>query len=501
MLVSDGKIPLGEWLPDRPVYQNPGLLEAKNCIPIDDNYRDFASIQTTGDALAASAVPVGAFAAIDNNGDPDTYVGTLTTLVEKVGTTWADRTPAPYTTASNGRWHFSQFDTYVIATNYDDVPQRKVVGSASNFQDLATTGTAPNARVVGIIGRFAFLGDIDDGTQYPYAVQWSAIDDVTNWPTPASISARTVQSGREYLDASYGAVTAIAGGKFYGLVFQKRAITRFTYIGGDVVFQVDTFERERGCWSADSMVQIGNVCRFLAADGWYATDGQTVIPIGDGKIDRTFFLAFNQENIRLLTHTIEWQSKCIFWSYPTASAAANTCDRVLIYNFARDRWSWAENTTQILIRSFTQSTSLEELDAIYGDLDSIPVSLDSVLFQGGIPTAVGFAGGKLGNFSGSKLTARFETGELDGNAFGRVFIRGLRPLVTGSPTSIQCSLSVRDTQDGAGPSFSTAVSRTTRTGVCDFRTQGRFISTRMDVAGGFDRAIAIEFDAEQGDQV
>jgi hypothetical protein len=37
--------------------------------------------------------------------------------------------------------------------------------------------------------------------------------------------------------------------------------------------------------------------------------------------------------------------------------------------------------------------------------------------------------------------------------------------------------------------------------VCDFRQQGRFISARMVVTGGFDRVMGLGFDAEIGDQV
>jgi hypothetical protein len=107
---------------------------------------------------------------------------------------------------------------------------------------------------------------------------------------------------------------------------------------------------------------------------------------------------------------------------------------------------------------------------------------------------------QLGVFTGSSLDATFEIGEQDQNPFGRVFIRGARPLVTGSPTSVTVALATRDSQDNASRSFGSAVSRTTRTGVCDFRVQGKFVSARVQVVGGFDRAIGLGFDAELGDQ-
>ncbi len=498
-LVKDGEVAFGEWLPDLPAYRNPGIVEAKNCQPVDEYYQDFAQLLPAGDALASD--PVGAFSAIDGNGDPVVYAGTLTGLYQKTGSTWTDRSPAPYTTISPNRWHFAQFDTYLIATNFDDVPQRVVVGASSNFANLASTGTAPNAKHVGVINRFVLLGDIDDGTPYPYGVQWCAIDDVTDWPTPGTIDARTKQAGRELLDSVHGAVTGITNGQFYGLVFQRRAISRFTYVGGDNVFQVDTFEHQRGCWAPESLVEIGNRVYFMANDGWYMTDGQSITAIGNGKIDTTFFSWLSQAYLYLISAGINWETKCIYWSFPTDSAAAGTCDRILIYNFARDRFSWAENTIQLMIQSYTQSLTLEDLDALYADLDSIPVSLDSPLFQGGIPAVQAFQGGKIGTFTGAKLEATFDTGEIDGNPLGYAYLSGVKPKVTGNPTSITVALAVRNDQDNEGITFGTPSTRNARSRVCDFRTQGRFISARTVVTGGFDRAIGIDFDATEGDQV
>lgn len=501
MLIEDGKVMFGAWLPDLPYLNNPGLVEAQNAIPVDDSYKDFLEITTSDDALAAA--PMGAYAAIDDVGDPEIYAGTQTNIYEKVGTSWTDRTPAPYAVPSNGYWRFAQFDTTIIATNFNDVPQKKTIGSSSNFEVLAGTGTAPNARQVGVINRFVFLGDTDDGLNgvVPWRVQWSAINDVSNWPTPGTSDARTVQSGEQFLDSSSGAVTAIANGQFYGLVFQERAISRFTYIGGDIVFQIDTYERSRGCWAAQSMIQVGNVCYFLAVDGWYVTDGQAVKALGDGKWDKWFYADFDQSYIERLRAGIDWQNKCIYWCFPTPSATSGVPDRILIYNFVRDRAAWAQETVQLIFASYTQGYTLDQLDSLFTSIDDMTITLDSTLWQGGIPTIMGFLSNTLGTFSGAALAARFETGETDQNPFGRVFIRGVRPLVTGDPTAVTVSLAARDAQDNAARTFGSPVTRTMRTGVCDFRTHGRFISARIDVTGGFDRAIGVGIDAERGDLV
>lgn len=492
MLLEDGRVLFGEWLPDLPELSNPGLVEAKNCIPVDDSYTDFPELAPSGSTLAATAM--GAVAVIDSSGDPEIYAGTLTTLYERAGTAWTSRSAA--TMNATVYWRFAQYDERVFATDFNDDIQYKTIGAAANFTGLSA---APNARQIGVINRFLVAGDIDQGSgEIPYAVQWSSINDPLDWPTPGTSTARANQAGEQILQAEQGAVTAIAGGQFWGLIFQKRAITRFTYVGGDVVFQIDNYERSRGCWCPQSHIQVGNVSYFFAHDGVYATDGQQVQPLGDGKVDRWLSNRLNQGSLDRVTAGVDWDNKCIFWSFPTITDAPDT---ILIYSLVRNRFAWAEQDAELIFPSFSEGTDMDSMDTLYPSLDDIGLSLDSSAWQGGVPTIMGFDGGQLGVFNGSSSEATFETGEQDQNPFGRIFIRGVRPLLTGNPTSVSVALSTRDTQDNASRTFGSPVTRTTRTGVCDFRQQGRFISSRMVVTGGFDRVMGLGFDAEQGDQV
>lgn len=492
MLVEDARVLFGEWLPDLPEFGNPGIVEARNCIPVDDYYTDFPELSSSGSTLAAAVL--GAFAAVDSSGEPEIYAGTATTLYERVGTAWTARSAT--TLGATTFWQFAQFDDKVFATDYNDDIRYKTIGAAADFTGLSA---APNARVLGVINRFLVAGDIDQGSgAVPYATQWSSINAPTDWPTPDTSTARARQAGQQYLQSEHGAVTAIAGGQFWGLVFQKRAITRYTYVGGDVVFQIDNFERSRGCWCPRSHIQVGNISYFFSHDGVCATDGQSVRQIGDGKVDRWLTNRLNQDALESVTAGIDWANKCIYWLIPTVSTAPDT---ILIYNMVRNRFAWAQQSGQMLFPSFSEGLDMDSMDSLYPSMDDIGLSLDSSAWQGGVPTIMGFDGDQLGVFNGAPLTAVFETGEQDANPFGRVFIRGARPLVTGNPTSVAVALATRDTQDNASRTFGSDVARTSRTGVCDFRTQGRFISSRLTITGGFDRVLGLQFDAEQGDQV
>lgn len=495
-------IPFGEYLPDLPYYQNPGLVEAKNLIPVDKSYKDFLAVLTSDDALGSR--PQGAICCTDSAGDPEIYAGTETALYEKTGTTWTDRTPAsPYSTPSIGYWRFVQFDDIVIATNGVDNLQSKTIGAAADFADLAATGTPPTAKQIGVINRFVVVGDTEDGTNgaVPSRIQWPAIDDPTDWPTLGTSDARSKQSGEQFLDASYGAVTAIAGGQFFGIVFQQRAVTRMTYVGGDIVFQFEVVDKTRGCWAPQSMIQVGSLCYFLASDGWYVTDGQQVKPIGDGKVDKAFYANFDQTYRERVTCGLDLINKCILWAYPSPSATAGVPDQVLIYNFLENRWSYAEESVQLLFSSLTQGYTLEQLDSLYSSIDDMTITLDSSLWSGGIPTVMLFETDTLGTFSGGALVSRIETGEIEINPPGLAYINGVKPLVTGSPSAMTVAISTRSSQDNASRSFGAATSRNSRTGVADFRAHGRYACARIEITGGFDRALGLQFEASPGDGV
>lgn len=499
MNLQDSRIPLGPWLPDLPFYENPGLVEAKNCIPVDKYYKNYLPLTTTGDALTDRVI--GAFAALDTAGDTFIYAGIDTALYLKNGSSWTDLGTV-FTTSTTGYWRFAQFDTTIVATNFSDTPQAISPG-ASTTAALATAGTAPKGRQVGVINRFVVIGDTDyAGSLIPHRIQWSALGTARDWPIPNTSDARTKQSGEQVLPAVYGAVTAIGSGEFFGLIFQRRAITRATYVGGDVVFQFQDYEKTRGCWFPQSMIQVGNLWYFIAADGFYVTDGTSVTAIGDGKFDKTFFADCDQTYAERVTAAYDYTTKCVMWSYPNFSATNGIPNRLIIFSTVDGRATNVDDTMELIFPSVSDGYTLEELDALYGDLDSIPGSLDSPIFQGGANTVMAFGNDHtIGTFSGTALTARFDTAEFDFNPMGYMFVRGVRPRVTGSPTGITVAISSRENQDSESRSFGTATNRTTRTGICDFRENVKFGSLRCEITGGFDKALGLDVDGEAGDLV
>src|SRR5262249_51632295 len=131
-------------------------------------------------------------------------------------------------------------------------------------------------------------------------------------------------------------------------------------------------------------------------------------------------------------------NKLFFWSYPGAGNSGGTPNRLLIYNWALQRWSYADVTAELVFRSLSEGYTLESLDATGYNLDTLPYSLDSRAWTGGSPFLSAFdSAHKLALFNGATLAAQLETTNfaLDGGA--RVFVSGVRPLIDGGAPSVQ----------------------------------------------------------------
>lgn len=489
----DGKIIFGPWLPDLPPYENPGLVAATNAVPADGGYTDFNALATADSAL--SARPQGAFAALNSAGNVDIYAGDATKLYRRNGSSW-DATAASYSTASDGWWSFCQFDSTLIATNFVDNPQKAALGGVS-FGNLHTSGTAPKAKFAFTIGRFVFLGYTTDGTNgtVPHRVQWSGFSRPTEWPTPNTAAAAAVQSGEQFLNRpDLGGVAGGFGGDQFGIILQRSGVTRAAYSGPPTVFSFDTIEDKHGAWFPNASIKIGPLVYFIAADGFYATDGTRVIGIGAGKANKTFLADVNQTYLERVRAAFDPLTKCIFWSYPNG-LSTGTPNRLIAYNIEEERFAGpiADDMT-LLFNSLSTGYTLDNMDSIMASIDGSTISLDSSIWQGGLPKMAGFGTDfKLGTFTGASKTAVFQPGEVELNPNGHYTVQGVKPLVTGSPTSITVALATRSTLDNSAIAFGTPTLRTARTGICDFRDDVEFASVQMTVAGGFDSARGVTF--------
>jgi hypothetical protein len=306
-----------------------------------------------------------------------------------------------YVTPTNQRWRFTQFGNVLIAANGGNRIQGFNVNSASNFSDLAAD--APQSRYVTIIRDFVVSGYVNDSTIRPNRVQWSALGDESSWTN----SATTQADFQDIPDG--GAVVGLTGGEF-GLVFMDRSIHRMSYVGSPLVFQFDNISRNQGCYEANSIIQYGGTSFFLSDNGFYACDGQQIIPIGNEKVNRFFFDDADEGLLPLMSAAIDPVRKLVIWAYASNSSA--TVDKLLIFNYEIARWSSGTTTASRVATSSTPSFTLEGLD-VFGNLDTIQTTFDSRIWLGGKMQFAGVKNTKIVTFSGENNTAYIETGDIE----------------------------------------------------------------------------------------
>jgi len=500
-------VPFGDWLPDMPDYLNPGAKQAQNVLPrTKQSYGPLGALSAVTGALAAA--PKGADTFRDAAGNTETFVSTATDLYQLSGTSWTEvsKSTAAYTTAADDTTEFIQFGQIVIAVNgHTDTPQAFTLNSSSAFADLG--GSPPRARHAAVIEPgFVMFGntwDSSDGS-VPNRVWWSALNDATDWPTIASADAAAKQSDRQDLPVG-GWVQHITGaiGGLDGAIFMEKAIYRIQYQGPPTVFGFYEVERDRGTPAANSVVNVGPFGFYLGEEGFYSFSGSGSTPIGDQKVDKFFFNDLDQNYYHRIYGAGDPINKMVFWAYPGSGNTGGRPNKLLIYNWSVDRWSYAEVEQEFLFRDLTDGFTLEELDTI-GNLDALPFSLDSRAWTGGRLILSGIdSSNKLARYSGTSLAATLETTEaalLDGNA--RAFVNGVMPFTDADPSNITITLNFREGNTPGSTLTSTSANAIDSDGFAHFTTSTRFASAQVDIAASsWSHAQGVNYDAvEDGSQ-
>lgn len=473
------------------------------------------SIASTNPSGATPSQFLGAASFIDSNDSPHTYAGTSSQLVEITATTANNVSKSGGYTAQ-GSWEFEGFTAAgtnnVYATDYNDNVQVMAVGGTA-FADLA--GSPPKAKHIGQIGQFILLGNTNGGTigtvlqgAVPNRVQWCAIGNPASWPDPLTNAGIAAQAGFQDMNLAYGAVQKIVRGQLYGLVFQENAISNFYYVGGNTVFQINTYEKQRGCYCPNGVVQVGAMAYFIHSSGFFVTDGASVEPIGHDQVDNTWLADVNTQYLSNVRGSHDVANKCIWWTYPSLTSTLQggfvVCDKVIVYNYVDKRWAMGMvgQSIDILFSSYTLGYTMEQLDSVNSNLDLITPSLDSPYWNGGVPVIgvfgiqqIGSSGSYasyVGSLSGTPLTATIDTKEMQLNEGGLAMVNAVNPVVMGATLSnISVAPITRNTLS-ASPAVGTLVAPETRTGKCSMRSNARYHRFRVQIAGGFQNSMGVE---------
>ena len=485
-------IEFGDLQADLPSYENSGALVVDNVLPLAKGYKSLAGFQAlSGTGLSNPAV--GLFTSFSATGSTN-YAGDATKLYQMDSSlVFQDKSKSGgynNSTTENARdfWAFTQFGSNIIATNFADNIQKFEEGVDSAFSDLI----ALKAKFIAVIRDFVVVGHTNESSvEYNQRVKWSGINDSSTW-TPS----QATQSGFQDIVGSHGNVQAIVGGESAGVIFMEKAIYRMSYVGVPLVFQFDKIADNIGAFAPKSVASYGNMIFFLAQDGFYKlTGGQQLTPIGNGKVDNFFFDDLSS-NLDGITSAVDPNNSIVVWSYRGSGATGTTNNKLLIYNYAVDKWSTGSGQDLEFIASASQEafTTLESLDVL-GDLDNLPKSLDSYFYKEGIVGLAGFnSANKFGKFIANSLSATVDTTEFEGAKGKRSTLIECRPIVDGtSNTSVTVTPITRQSQLDT-TTTGTAVD-TNDTGTCPLRSTSRYHRIRVSVTGNFNTLSGVDIEA------
>ena len=463
-------IPFAEWRPDMPDL-SAWAREALNVVPAEESYRPLNALAGVSSALEARCQGAAWFRAPSNA--VKMFAGDAGKLYLLSGAAWNDvsrPSGGGYAPGADGMWRFAQFGTLAIAVNGVDAPQRFDLAAGTNWTALG--GAPPVGTYIATVRDFLVMGRIG---ATPQRIQWSGLDNGELWGSIAANQA-------DFQDLpDGGTVTGLVGGEI-GLVFQETSVRRMTYEGSPVVFRIDKIANDLGCSVPGSVAGVLDLAFFLHKSGFYMVQaGQAVVPIGRGKVDRTFWAEFDETNQFRCSAAIDPVRGLYVFAYP-ANGGGGLPNRLLIYNWRTERWARATVACELVFGGVSQQGyTLDELDAV-GTLETLPYSLDSSYWSGAVSLLLfAFdASHKSGSFSGGTLAATVETAEFNPGRGRRALVRGCRPLIDGGSPRIQ--IGARETQQGA-VAYGPAVGLTTA-GLAPVLQSGRYFRVRATMQAG-----------------
>jgi len=423
------QIPFGEWLPDQPEYNNPGANTANNVYFAASSYKRFPSlVNYSTNNIAKDSRGAGSFR--DNSNTVFNFVATNSDIHQLASGTFTSR-KSGLTGGNTDYFTFTQFGNYIIASNGVDAPQYYLMGTSTNFANLsaiATSGTVPVFKCSGVIRDFLVTGNHVGASN---RIQWSGINDITTW------AAGTKQSDLQDLPGSGGQITHITSGEI-SYIFRQNQIVRMDYVGGATVFRLSVISPNRGAVLGRTVCQDNRRVFFYADDGFFELNGDQVVSIGAEKVNRFFDLDLNKAFTDRICAAVDPFNQLAMWLYPSASNTSNTtgiCDKVIIYNYATQKWSTADTNASSIFSQFVGAYTVELMDIISENLDNINIALDTDFWNGGQRYLGAIDNNyKAAIFSGTENEGTIETREMELFPGHRSSITNVRPIVDATST-------------------------------------------------------------------
>jgi len=389
---------------------------------------------------------------------------------------------------------FTQFGDYLIVSNGVDAPQYYLMGTSTNFANLsaiATDGTPPIFKVSGVIRDFLVTGNISGATN---RVRWSGINDITTWTEGSK------QADSQDLPGSGGQIVAITSGE-YGYIFRQNEIVRLDYVGGTTIFRFSVVSPNRGAVYGKTVCQDNRRVFFYADDGFFEVQGDTIKPIGAEKVNRFFDVDLDKAYSDRIVSAVDPFNQLAIWLYPSSDNTANTtgvCDKLLIYNYVTEKWSFAKATASAIFSQFVGAYTVETMDLIDSSIDNINIALDTDFWLGGQRYLGAIDGdNKAAIFSGNSNEVEIETSEIELFPGLRSDITEVRPIVDATAT-VAITTRERLANSASTSSYSSMVT----SGSVPVRQSGRYVRANVKIAAGstWTHAQGVDFVASRAGQ-
>jgi hypothetical protein len=349
-----------QYRPDVSDYEGDATRNILNVIPRGDGYGPFPSFSGYTSALPAACR--GAFYALNtNDGTVTVFAGTSTRLYQLNNTTyaWTDVSAGAtdYVALSGtAQWQFAQFGSKVFATQANVPLQVFTLGSSTAFG--SATGSPPQAAYIAVVGRFLVLSGLPNT---PYRIQWSGLDDPTNWTSGSNSS-----DFQDFPDGGF--VRGVAGGDQSGVIFQDQAIRRMAFVAGSpIIFQIDRISQGVGLYAPYSIVRAGEKIFFYSTQGFQKIEpGGIPEPIGRERVDTTFGNDLDKASLQMFMGASDPRTTRVYWAYKSAAGLTGLYDKILGYDSTLDQFFQISNSGEYLLGLSQSGTTLEALDSPIG---------------------------------------------------------------------------------------------------------------------------------------
>lgn len=475
----------GEWLPDQPTLGLKGCTVATNVLPDANAYRPMPSLLPFTTAVGGRVL--GGIFATDSQSNNYNYCGDASALYALTQGSFSavTRIGGAYTILGNDQWEFANWGNTVIGVNgHTDLPQQISLGAA-NFADLSV---GVKARHIAVMQDFVVLGNVSDSATNVYRVRWSAI----NNPTDFAPSAATLSDYQD-MPSEGGPVQRVVGTGAGGVVFQSRRISRMTFVGSPLIFEIQPVHEKIGAFAPSAVTSYQNLVFFLSEDGFYSFDGQTLDPIGRSKVDQFFRNDLHPNYSQRISAAVDPINKLVMWAYASHGTSGGNANRLIVYSWAYKKWSLMDGVNvEYILSSITTGYTLDQLDAISTSLENIPVTLDGVQWTGGSIIMSGYdSTHSLGRFNGSALPATLATGEFQLFQHQRAVVTEVWPLIIGTNASLSATVLNRNQLT---ESVSVGASSLTRnsSGWFPARVNARYHTIQLGIGGDFKQALGVQ---------